>query len=206
MRWRATLLAAGAAAVALTSQAAAGERAVVSQGGEPRLLVALTPGVAPSRVPGLRDGRLVSRALNAWTATAGGSADPAALARSVARRRGVVAAQPDTLIRRAQAGITCSGAPGTPDGYLIGAVRAGGAPLDATRPVAVVDSGIDGSLDEFAGKVVKPVNVVSGGADVTDGDGHGTGVAGVAAARAGGMRGVAQGSPVMPVKMFGADG
>ncbi|MFL5827712.1 MAG: S8 family peptidase, partial [Thermoleophilaceae bacterium] len=206
MRWRVTAFAAVAAAVALTSPAAAGERAVVSQAGEPRLLVALERGVAPPEVAGLRRPRLVSRALNAWTATAGRSSDPTALARRVARRRGVVAAQTDAVIRRAQAGISCSGAPGTPDGYLIGAVRAGGAPLDATRPVAIVDSGIDGSLGEFSGKVVKPVNVAAGGNDVTDGDGHGTGVAGVAAARAGGMRGVAQGSPIMPVKMFGPDG
>jgi subtilisin family serine protease len=51
-----------------------------------------------------------------------------------------------------------------------------------------------------------PRNVIDGSSNVTDLDGHGTAVAGVAAAAAGSVRGVSPTSPIIPIKMLEPDG
>ncbi len=73
--------------------------------------------------------------------------------------------------------------------------------------VAVLDTGLDVGHPEFAGRVVTPRNFTNDGgeADVTDTDGHGTHVTGIAAATGGndaGVAGVAWGVKVLPVKVL----
>jgi len=56
--------------------------------------------------------------------------------------------------------------------------------------VAVIDSGVDGSHPDLAGKVLPGFNVFSGGADAGDDNGHGTAVAGLIAANSDNSAGV----------------
>lgn len=85
--------------------------------------------------------------------------------------------------------------------------------VDQSRVVlAVLDTGMDVTHPEFAGRVVGAQNFTTGGApdaNVTDADGHGTHVAGIAAAagnNARGVAGVAWGVKVMPLKVLGGSG
>ena len=74
--------------------------------------------------------------------------------------------------------------------------------------VAIMDSGLDVSHPEFAGKVVAPYNVFTGLADVTDLSGHGTHVAGIIGANRDeqGMHGLAYGARLMPVSVLDENG
>jgi hypothetical protein len=70
--------------------------------------------------------------------------------------------------------------------------------------VAVLDSGIDASHPELAGRVVPGRNILNGSDDTTDERGHGTGMAGIIGARtnnAVGVAGVAWSVKLMPVKV-----
>jgi hypothetical protein len=203
---------AAAGAVALSLAAATGSSAQVStvhgavaqEGGRAQLLVALRPG---ARAAAFRGARLVSRALGVYEVSAPAGVDPRAAARRLRDLPGVLAAQPDWLLREAQAFALCRDRPQNPMGYVLPAVGDDIVQQPATTgTIAVLDSGIDSTVPEFFGRIVNPVNVVSGGTDVTDTDGHGTEVAGVAAARPGGIAGVSQNSPIMPVKMLDPQG
>lgn len=71
---------------------------------------------------------------------------------------------------------------------------------------AIIDTGLDISHPEFSGRIVEPTNFTQEGSysDVTDKEGHGTHVAGIAS---GATKGVAPKSRIMPIKVFGkADG
>lgn len=74
--------------------------------------------------------------------------------------------------------------------------------------VTVVDTGIDATRPEFAGKIVDPKNATGVGADddVADRDGHGTHVAGIAAADPNAsnaiVAGVAWNCKIMPVRVM----
>ena len=74
--------------------------------------------------------------------------------------------------------------------------------------VAVIDTGLDVSNPAFAGKIVSPYNFTSEGAsnDITDTNGHGTIVAGIIAANAGQVGGVAKGVKIMPLKVISPAG
>jgi serine protease len=84
--------------------------------------------------------------------------------------------------------------------------------------VAVVDTGVDGDHPEFAGRLVKGASWVDCGPRVKppcsqssqwdDRNGHGTHVAGIAAAPRNGIGvvGVAPGASIMPVRVLDADG
>jgi len=75
--------------------------------------------------------------------------------------------------------------------------------------VAVLDSGVNSSNPDLAGRVLPGYNFVSGGTDVTDDFGHGTAVTGtiVAAGNNGvGVAGIAFGCRVLPVKVMGPTG
>ncbi|HEV2889584.1 MAG TPA: S8 family serine peptidase [Frankiaceae bacterium] len=75
--------------------------------------------------------------------------------------------------------------------------------------IAVVDTGVDVTHADLAGKVVDSFNAVTGTSDVTDTVGHGTFVAGVAAASTNngvGVAGAGYDTTVLAVKVADADG
>ncbi|MEB3197021.1 MAG: S8 family serine peptidase [Candidatus Sericytochromatia bacterium] len=83
----------------------------------------------------------------------------------------------------------------------------------ASIVVAVLDSGLDVTHPEFAGRVVTPFNALDGASptsNVTDeSDGHGTHVTGIVGAdgqNAQGGAGVAWGVRILPIKVLGPDG
>ena len=75
--------------------------------------------------------------------------------------------------------------------------------------IAILDSGIDVTHLEFAGKLVPGYNTYSNNTDTTDLYGHGTEVAGAAAASTNngqGVAGVAGAAPIMPVRVTNGTG
>ncbi|MEB3330505.1 MAG: S8 family serine peptidase [Candidatus Sericytochromatia bacterium] len=75
--------------------------------------------------------------------------------------------------------------------------------------VAVIDTGVDASHPDLAGRVLPGVDVVNNDGDATDAPGHGTHVAGTIAAIANnalGTAGVAPGAQVLPIKVLNAAG
>ncbi len=79
----------------------------------------------------------------------------------------------------------------------------------ANAVIAILDSGVDATHPDLAGKLVDGYNTYSNNTDTTDPYGHGTKVAGVAGAatnNAEGVAGVAGASPIMPVRVTNASG
>ena len=75
--------------------------------------------------------------------------------------------------------------------------------------VAVLDTGVDRTLNELAGNTVQGFDAVRNRAGQTDGNGHGTAVAGFIGAagnNANGVAGVAWTAEILPVKVLGDDG
>ena len=75
--------------------------------------------------------------------------------------------------------------------------------------IAVLDTGLDAALPEFAGRVQAGYDFVNSDADPADDHGHGTSATSVAAAGthdATGVAGACGGCAIMPVKVLGADG
>ncbi len=73
--------------------------------------------------------------------------------------------------------------------------------------IAIVDSGVDLSHPELAPKVLAGYDFVNGDSDPQDDNGHGTHVAGIAAAASNnglGMAGVSWGARILPVKVLNA--
>lgn len=76
-------------------------------------------------------------------------------------------------------------------------------------PVAIADSGVDPLHADLSGKLIPGYNFYAGNADTRDIFGHGTKVAGAAAAlsnNAGGVAGVAWESPIMPIVISDSTG
>ncbi len=79
----------------------------------------------------------------------------------------------------------------------------------ASVVVAVLDTGVDLSQPDLQGAFVPGYDFVNNDADPSDDHGHGTGIAGIVAARAGnglGGSGFCPRCSIMPVKVVGADG
>lgn len=75
--------------------------------------------------------------------------------------------------------------------------------------IAVVDSGVEATHPDLAGAVDQGYDFVDGDRDTADGDGHGTGVAGIAAARADngiGAAGVCWSCRILPLRVLGPEG
>lgn len=75
--------------------------------------------------------------------------------------------------------------------------------------IAVVDTGVDPTHPDLAPNIVRGYDVVAKDNDPRDEYGHGTHVAGIAAAVANnaiGVAGVAPGAKIMPVRVLGSDG
>ncbi len=70
--------------------------------------------------------------------------------------------------------------------------------------IAIIDTGIDTDHSEFAGRIVNPWDFVNNNSDVEDDNGHGTHVAGTAAAANNniGVTGVAYDANIMPLDVF----
>jgi hypothetical protein len=132
-----------------------------------------------------------------------------AFASRLARRPGVLAAQVDRRywLRPAQSAPTgCIDKPDSPIRVL--ATQTGADQVDAggpTKPIAILDTGIDPTVPELAGRVLPDHDVV-GGFQVPDQDGHGTEVASVAAAAPGEVLGISPSSPVFSVRIFNSSG
>lgn len=76
-----------------------------------------------------------------------------------------------------------------------------------TIPIAIIDSGVDGAHPDFAGKLISGWNFLGGNTNTADVLGHGTAVAGVAAASTDngvGVAGVGWKTPVMPLVVLNA--
>ncbi|MDX6655679.1 MAG: serine protease [Solirubrobacteraceae bacterium] len=135
--------------------------------------------------------------------------DAQAFARQLSARPHVLAAQVNHSLRLRPAQQSATGCEPKPDPAIRTIATATNSDLadvgGPTRPIAILDTGIDPSVAELAGRVLPDHDVV-GGFTVPDQDGHGTEVAAVAAGAAGGMRGVSPTSPVFSVRIFNSTG
>ena len=76
-------------------------------------------------------------------------------------------------------------------------------------PIAIVDTGVSPSHPDLSDKLLPGFNAINGGTDTSDDEGHGTAMAGVAAADSDngkGIAGVCWGCSIMPVKALSGDG
>lgn len=103
--------------------------------------------------------------------------------------------------------------PALPNQYALFAIRAPqGWAIENGSPnirIAVLDSGVDFNHPDLAGKLLPGFDFINIDADPQDDNGHGTAVAGVAAAATDnsvGMAGVAWQARILPVKVLGANG
>lgn len=77
-----------------------------------------------------------------------------------------------------------------------------------SEPIAIIDSGVDGSHPDLAGKVVTGFNFLTDNTDTHDVLGHGTAVAGTAAAGSNnitGVAGLAWENPIMPLVVLNSN-
>ena len=75
----------------------------------------------------------------------------------------------------------------------------------ASFPIAIIDSGVDADHPDLASKLMTGRNFLDGSVNTDDTHGHGTSVAGAAAAASNngtGISGVAWASPIMPLQVF----
>lgn len=91
----------------------------------------------------------------------------------------------------------------------IGAATAWDAATGAGITIAILDTGVDGAHPDLAGRMVAGWNIADNNANTADVYGHGTKVAGAAAASLNnglGVSGVAGGARIMPIRISGTDG
>lgn len=112
---------------------------------------------------------------------------------------------------------TSSDSPGAPDPLRVNQWALDAARLPAAwehstgsgQVIAVVDTGVDPTHPDLAGKLVGGYDLLTGSTGATDPHGHGTHVAGIAAAAANngiGIIGAAPEAKVMPVRVLDANG
>lgn len=83
------------------------------------------------------------------------------------------------------------------------------APAAGTKGIAIIDTGVDYTHPDLAGKVVSVWDYVDNDADAMDADGHGTHCAGIAAAKANntaGIRGVSPNSTIYAYRVLDETG
>jgi Subtilase family len=135
--------------------------------------------------------------------------DARTFAERLSHRPQVLAAQVNRRLRLRPAQQRPTGCVDKPDPTYRAIATAANAELadvgGPTKPIAILDTGIDPSVPELAGRVLPPADVV-GGFLVPDQDGHGTEVAAVAAGAPGAMRGISPTSSVFSVRIFNSTG
>ncbi len=121
----------------------------------------------------------------------------------LSRRSGVAAVQPNTPVRRASIAGTCVDTPAAPTTQTAVAANARSrTPPGTTGPVAVLDTGVDPTVPELAGRVLATSNAITGTPPASpDDDGHGTQVAAAAAGKPGLVAGISPTSPIMPIRV-----
>lgn len=149
-----------------------------------------------ARIDGVRFARVpVPRG---WTADGYASA--------LRRVPGIAGAQPNVPVPRAAIAGTCVDRPTSPQLEIAMTTNARSRPLPVTRrTVAVLDTGVDPTVPELAGRVLPASDVIGGPAPgPADDDGHGTQVAAAAAGAAGVVAGVSPTSLIMPIRIASA--
>jgi hypothetical protein len=134
--------------------------------------------------------------------------DASRFARAWSRRPHIIAAQVDhrLALRKAQQVPTgCIPAPDNINRSVANSTSAALVDPIQTKPIAILDTGVDPSAPELAGRVLPDHDVV-GGFQVPDQDGHGTEVASIAAGAPGLMQGVSPASEVFSVRIFNSTG
>jgi subtilisin family serine protease len=139
-----------------------------------------------------------------------------ALSSRLSRAKGVEYVERDRVVMRVTAGNLVQATPTDPlwsqqwGAVLTGAPTAWAVTKGSPSVVvAVLDTGVDSTQPDLEGALVPGYDFVNNDADPADDFGHGTGVAGIVAARADNGLGVSGYCPrcsVMPVKVAGADG
>ncbi len=122
----------------------------------------------------------------------------------LARRPGVLATQVDRRMKGTGLAQACADTPDANQSQsLVSAVAAAAivAP-PTTKPIAILDTGVDPNTAELRGRVLPGYNAATGSNDTSDVDSHGTEVASVAAARAGRFQGVSPTSPILPISIY----
>jgi hypothetical protein len=95
--------------------------------------------------------------------------------------------------------------PAPEDGsYVPRTVRALDVGAATTKPIAILDTGVDPSVPQLAGRVQQGYDALTGAPVSDDPDGHGTQAAGLAASSGPGVRGISPGSPILPIRIFDA--
>jgi hypothetical protein len=100
----------------------------------------------------------------------------------------------------------CGETPKETETAVARAVNAIGAGIAQTAPIAILDTGVDGTVPELAGRIVSPYDALDKSTDADDVDGHGTEVASIAAGSPGLFLGISPNSPIMPVQIYTGDG
>jgi hypothetical protein len=99
----------------------------------------------------------------------------------------------------------CAARPLEPDTSVANAVNALGVEAPNTPTIAVLDTGVDPDTTELSGRVM-PVLDAADGSLQGDVDGHGTQVAGMAAAAPGLVRGISPSSTILPIRVYNGQG
>ncbi|MDX6700842.1 MAG: hypothetical protein QOF26_1068 [Baekduia sp.] len=88
--------------------------------------------------------------------------------------------------------------------YVPRTVKAVGVAGGATKPIAILDTGVDPTTPQLAGRVLQGYDAATGAPVADDPDGHGTEAASLAAAAGPGVQGVSPGSPILPIRIYDA--
>ncbi len=128
----------------------------------------------------------------------------AAYAGRLAARPGVFATQVDRRMKASGLAQACADVPDANQAQnLVNAVDAAAiVPPPTTKPIAILDTGVDPNTAELRGRVLPGFNAATGSSDTSDIDSHGTEVAAVAAASGGRFQGTSRTSPILPISIY----
>jgi subtilisin family serine protease len=200
-----------AAAVALVAASASGLAAPKTEYAPGRVIIEVRPGLSNAALDNILKEhggkrRKLGQSLLYVVDLPAGASETAVVA-SLSRRKELKFAELDRVVH---ATATAN------DPYLgsewhlskIGAASAWDRSQGAGVTIAILDSGVNTAHPDLANRLVPGYNIYSGNTDVTDVCGHGTAVAGVAAAsmnNAQGVAGVAGAARLMPVRIAYSD-